>query len=56
MKRQQLSKLAAVIGTFALTLSTYAFSGDSQVKKITEESNQVPTSGEAWFKAGNQEK
>jgi|GEM_PF-6329568 len=46
MKKQPLFKLTTAIGTFTMALSACAIAGETH--------NQVPTSAEAWFKAGNQ--
>lgn len=54
MKKQPLNKLTTAIGTFTLALSTCSIAGETQSQKNSEASNQVPTSAEAWFKAGNQ--
>ena len=55
MKRPSLSKLAAAIGAFSLTLSVTAVADDHHDRHHQQNpSNQVPTSAAEWFKVGEQ--
>jgi len=54
MKKPTLSKLAAAIGAFGLTLSVNAIADGHHEHNRGDVSTQVPTSAAEWFKVGEQ--
>lgn len=54
MQKQKLTKLAAAVGAFSLTLSVCAVADDHHDHSHQGPSNQVPTSATEWFKVGEQ--